>query len=154
MISTWYQYHINMISIWYQYDINMLSISYQYETWGAGSSYWHKWHAIHIISYHFHDLISFSGMISHHIISYNWYLILTHITPYHISMAYNVYDNHIISDHINDCVTYYNIIFCFCRDALKEQFGKNQTRLDAWLWKVLCSKHDILAKKKKLRCKI
>ena len=34
----------------------------------------------------------------------------------------------------------------FRRDALKEQFGKDQTRSDAWPWKVLCSEHDILAK--------
>ena len=46
------------------------------------------------------------------------------------------------------------VILFFRRDALKEQFGKNQTRSDAWPWKVLCSEHDILAKEKKLRCKI
>ena len=42
----------------------------------------------------------------------------------------------------------------FRRDALKEQFGKDQTRSDAWPWNVLCSEHNILAKKRKLRCKI
>ena len=36
----------------------------------------------------------------------------------------------------------------FRRDALKEQFRKDQARSNAWLWNDLCSAHDILAKEK------